>query len=88
MLYNFSALKTVALNYGVFRRKDFNTTHKYYMFYDMGAHSTTATVVGKLLKILFFSIFCINNLEIWFPSVLEKVLIHIFPANQGQIGHL
>ena len=64
MLYNFSALKTVALNYGVFRRKDFNTTHKYYMFYDMGAHSTTATVVGKLLKILFFSIFCINNLEI------------------------
>ncbi|CAG2256140.1 HYOU1 [Mytilus edulis] len=36
----------VALNYGVFRRKEFNGTVQYYMFYDMGATSTTATIVG------------------------------------------
>ncbi|XP_076438403.1 hypoxia up-regulated protein 1-like isoform X9 [Babylonia areolata] len=36
----------VALNYGVFRRKNFNTTAQYYMFYDMGATSTVATVVS------------------------------------------
>lgn len=36
----------VALNYGVFRRKEFNGTMQYYMFYDMGATSTTATIVG------------------------------------------
>ncbi|XP_021370536.1 hypoxia up-regulated protein 1-like [Mizuhopecten yessoensis] len=42
----------VALNYGVFRRKMFNSTMQYYMFYDMGATSTTATVVGyQLMKI-------------------------------------
>ncbi|XP_067678637.1 hypoxia up-regulated protein 1-like isoform X2 [Haliotis asinina] len=36
----------VALNYGVFRRKNFNSTIQYYIFYDMGATSTVATVVG------------------------------------------
>ncbi|XP_055866156.1 hypoxia up-regulated protein 1-like isoform X2 [Biomphalaria glabrata] len=36
----------VALNYGVFRRKNFNATMQYYMFYDMGSTSTTATIVG------------------------------------------
>lgn len=36
----------VALNYGVFRRKDFNATSQYIMFYDMGASSTKATIVG------------------------------------------
>ncbi|GFR62018.1 hypoxia up-regulated protein 1, partial [Elysia marginata] len=36
----------VALNYGVFRRNNFNTTMQYYMFYDMGSTSTTATIVG------------------------------------------
>lgn len=36
----------VALNYGIFRRKDFNETAQYVMFYDMGAASTTATVVS------------------------------------------
>ncbi|RUS70581.1 hypothetical protein EGW08_021660 [Elysia chlorotica] len=36
----------VALNYGVFRRNNFNTTTQYYMFYDMGSTSTTATIVG------------------------------------------
>lgn len=37
----------VALNYGIFRRKEFNSSMQYYIFYDMGATSTTATVVGK-----------------------------------------
>lgn len=32
------------LNYGVFRRKDFNTTGNTVMFYDMGATATTATI--------------------------------------------
>ncbi|XP_064595263.1 hypoxia up-regulated protein 1-like isoform X2 [Liolophura sinensis] len=36
----------VALNYGIFRRKEFNSSMQYYIFYDMGATSTTATVVG------------------------------------------
>ncbi|KAL1131874.1 hypothetical protein AAG570_011485 [Ranatra chinensis] len=36
----------VALNYGIFRRKDFNETAQYIMFYDMGASSTTATIVS------------------------------------------
>jgi hypothetical protein len=38
---------TVALNYGVFRRKMFNSTAQYYMFYDAGATSTTASIVGQ-----------------------------------------
>lgn len=36
----------VALNYGIFRRKDFNETAQYVMFYDMGASKTTATIVS------------------------------------------
>ncbi|GJQ78832.1 hypothetical protein Trydic_g2674 [Trypoxylus dichotomus] len=36
----------VALNYGIFRTKDFNETAQYIMFYDMGASSTTATIVS------------------------------------------
>ncbi|XP_067910258.1 hypoxia up-regulated protein 1 isoform X1 [Heterodontus francisci] len=35
----------VALNYGVFRRKDINATAQNVMFYDMGSSSTTATIV-------------------------------------------
>ncbi|XP_015257582.1 PREDICTED: hypoxia up-regulated protein 1 [Cyprinodon variegatus] len=35
----------VALNYGVFRRKDIDGTPKNIMFYDMGSGSTTATIV-------------------------------------------
>ncbi|XP_051902195.1 hypoxia up-regulated protein 1 [Hippocampus zosterae] len=35
----------VALNYGVFRRKDIDATGKNVMFYDMGSGSTTATIV-------------------------------------------
>lgn len=34
----------VALNYGIFRRKDFTTTGSTYLFYDMGAQSTTCTI--------------------------------------------
>ncbi|XP_036975370.1 hypoxia up-regulated protein 1 [Acanthopagrus latus] len=36
----------VALNYGVFRRKDIDATPKNVMFYDMGSGSTTATIVS------------------------------------------
>uniref|UniRef100_A0A0C9QZD6 Hypoxia up-regulated protein 1 n=1 Tax=Fopius arisanus TaxID=64838 RepID=A0A0C9QZD6_9HYME len=36
----------VALNYGIFHRNEFNETTQYIMFYDMGASSTTATVVS------------------------------------------
>lgn len=36
----------VALKYGMFRRKEINGTVKNIMFYDMGAQSTTATIVG------------------------------------------
>ncbi|XP_068600300.1 hypoxia up-regulated protein 1 [Brachionichthys hirsutus] len=36
----------VALNYGVFRRKDINTVPQNIMFYDMGSGSTTATIVS------------------------------------------
>lgn len=36
----------IALNYGIFRRKDFNETAQYVMFYDMGASSTTTTIVS------------------------------------------
>ncbi|TRY90576.1 hypothetical protein DNTS_018356 [Danionella cerebrum] len=35
----------VALNYGVFRRKDINSTAQNVMFFDMGSGSTTATIV-------------------------------------------
>ncbi|CAG5986497.1 unnamed protein product, partial [Menidia menidia] len=35
----------VALNYGIFRRKDIDASAKNVMFYDMGSGSTTATIV-------------------------------------------
>ncbi|XP_069804036.1 hypoxia up-regulated protein 1 isoform X3 [Dendropsophus ebraccatus] len=35
----------VALNYGVFRRKDINATAQSVMFYDMGSRSTTCSIV-------------------------------------------
>jgi len=34
----------VALNYGIFRRKDFNATGSTYLFYDMGSQSTVCTI--------------------------------------------
>ncbi|KAF4520111.1 hypothetical protein B566_EDAN010267 [Ephemera danica] len=36
----------VAINYGIFRRKDFNETAQNMIFYDMGASSTSAAVVS------------------------------------------
>lgn len=36
----------IALNYGIFRRKEINETSQYVMFYDMGASSTRATIVA------------------------------------------
>lgn len=36
----------VALNYGIFHSKEINDTAHYIMFYDMGASSTSATIVG------------------------------------------
>lgn len=41
-----NANTAVALHYGVFRRASFNATEKFIMFYDMGATSTVATIVG------------------------------------------
>jgi len=45
-------LFVVALNYGVFRHKVFNSTALNYMFFDIGATGTTATIVGELLMIV------------------------------------
>ncbi|KAF2362863.1 Heat shock protein 70 family [Trinorchestia longiramus] len=36
----------VALNYGMFRRKEVNSTAQYLLFYDMGSSQTTASVVS------------------------------------------
>ncbi|UJR27971.1 hypothetical protein I4U23_009229 [Adineta vaga] len=42
----------VALNYGIFRRKDFNATGSTYLFYDMGSQSTTCTIATyNIIKI-------------------------------------
>ena len=46
VLQLFNDYTAVALNYGIFHRKEINDTAHYIMFYDMGASSTTATVVG------------------------------------------
>eukprot|EP00049_Salpingoeca_infusionum_P004630 m.81907 g.81907 ORF g.81907 m.81907 type:complete len:964 (+) comp12658_c1_seq1:574-3465(+) len=37
---------SAGLNYGVFRRSEFNSTERLLMIYDMGSTSTTATVLG------------------------------------------
>lgn len=39
----------VALNYGIFSRKEINDKAQYFVFYDMGAYSTTASVVSYQL---------------------------------------
>ncbi|KAG4073249.1 hypothetical protein HA402_008595 [Bradysia odoriphaga] len=39
----------VALNYGIFRRKEMNETAQYFVFYDMGAYKTSAAVVSYQL---------------------------------------
>ncbi|KAK2566848.1 Hypoxia up-regulated protein 1 [Acropora cervicornis] len=41
-----NANTAVALHYGVFRRASFNATERFIMFYDMGATSAVATIVG------------------------------------------
>merc|ERR1712004_830335 len=41
----------VALNYGMFRRKEINGTVKHIMLYDMGAGATTATVIVDRSKL-------------------------------------
>lgn len=41
-----SSNAAVALNYGMFRRKEINNTAQNILFYDMGASSTTATIVS------------------------------------------
>lgn len=46
MLQLINDYTAVALNYGIFRSKDFNETAQYVLFYDMGASSTTATIVS------------------------------------------
>lgn len=46
MINDYSA---VALNYGIFRRKEMNETAQYFIFYDMGAYKTSAAVVSYQL---------------------------------------
>ena len=42
----------VALNYGMFRRKEINGTVRHMMMYDMGAQDTTVSVVAyQIVKI-------------------------------------
>ena len=41
----------VALNYGMFRRKEINGTVKHLMFYDMGAQDTTVSIVAFQVRI-------------------------------------
>lgn len=36
----------VALNYGIFQRKSINENAQYFVFYDMGAYHTTASVIS------------------------------------------
>eukprot|EP01147_Barroeca_monosierra_P010946 gene10946-3018_t len=36
----------VGLNYGVFRRTEFNSTEQLFLFYDMGSTSTIASIIG------------------------------------------
>jgi len=49
LLYNSSDINmfAVALNYGVFRHRVFNSTALNYLFFDIGASGTTATIVGE-----------------------------------------
>lgn len=44
----------VALNYGVLKSNNFDTSKQCYMFYDMGALSTKATVACKPLTFVGF----------------------------------
>ena len=46
MLQLMNVPSAVALNYGMFRRKEINGTVRHIMFYDMGSQQTTAALVG------------------------------------------
>ncbi|KAJ8687030.1 hypothetical protein QAD02_022824 [Eretmocerus hayati] len=46
ILQLFNDYSAVALNYGIFNAKEINESARYIMFYDMGASSTSATVVS------------------------------------------
>ncbi|XP_051164816.1 hypoxia up-regulated protein 1 isoform X3 [Leptopilina boulardi] len=46
VLQLFNDYSAVALNYGIFHSKNINDTAHYIMFYDMGASTTTATIVS------------------------------------------
>lgn len=49
MLQLINDYSAVALNYGIFRRKEMNETAQYFLFYDMGAYKTSAAVVSYQL---------------------------------------
>lgn len=49
MLQLINDYTAVALNYGIFRRKEFNETAQYFVFYDMGASKTSASVISYQL---------------------------------------
>lgn len=42
-------MNKAGLNYGVFRRKDFNSTGTTLMFFDMGSTGTVATIASYQL---------------------------------------
>lgn len=46
MLQLINSNTAAALDYGIFRRKDFNETAQHILFYDMGASSTVASVAS------------------------------------------
>lgn len=68
MLFLFAA----ALNYGVFRRNDINATATYIMFYDMGATSTVATIVG-----MYPQDFHYNPFNVYYLYVICILYMHI-----------
>lgn len=49
MLQLINSNTAAALDYGIFRRKDFNETPQHILFYDMGASSTVASVAAYQL---------------------------------------
>ncbi|KAK2147196.1 hypothetical protein LSH36_564g01052 [Paralvinella palmiformis] len=59
----------VALNYGVFRRKEFNNTAANYIFFDMGSSKTTVTLVAyQLVK----AKNAVTGIEETFPQLTIK----------------
>lgn len=46
MLQLINDYTAVALNYGIFQKKEINENAQYFVFYDMGAYHTTASVVS------------------------------------------